>query len=159
MSRMTLLLAVAVAAANPPAGVPLVGPVDTTAAKAPAGPAPVVVLAAWDDRRAEAWARGSPRLLARLYTPDSVAGRDDRTMLRAWMRRGLSVHGLRTQLLSVDELAHTRSTWTLRVTDRLVGGVAVGSGVRLPLPADNASTRTVRLRLVDGQWRVAEVRP
>ena len=47
-------------------------------------------------------------------------------MLRAWADRGLVVRGLHTQLLAVREVARTRSTWTLRVTDRLVGGVAVG---------------------------------
>ena len=66
---------------------------------------------------------------------------------------------MRTQLLAVHELARTRSTWTLQVTDRLVGGLAVGPGVRRPLPRDGATTRTVRLRLVGGAWRVASVRP
>ena len=67
-------------------------------------------------------------------------------MLRAWTSRGLAVEGLRTQLLAVRELARTRSTWTLLVTDRVVGGVAVGPDVRRPLPRDEATTRTVRLR-------------
>jgi hypothetical protein len=117
------------------------------------------VIRSWDVRRAEAWARGDPAVLATLYTADSVAGRHDRAMLRAWAARGLVVRELRTQLLAVHELAHTRSAWTLRVTDRLVGGVAVGAGSRRPLPRDEATTRTIRLRLVDGAWRVASVLP
>jgi hypothetical protein len=162
MPRKTLLLALVVAAltaCGSPAEPPLVEPVRTSAASAPAGPPPVEVLRAWDAQRAEAWARGDPRLLAALYTPGSVAGRRDQAMLGAWAARGLVVRGLRSQLLAVHELAHTRSTWTLRVTDRLLGGLAVGQGVRRPLPRDGATTRTVRLRLVDGVWRVASVRP
>jgi len=120
---------------------------------------PVAVLHAWDRRRAEAWARGDPRLLRPLYTPGSVAGRHDRAMLRAWARRGLVVQDLQTQLLSVRELAHSSSTWTLQVTDRLAGGVAVGHGVRRPLPGDLATTRTLWLRRVDGAWLVAAVSP
>jgi hypothetical protein len=123
----------------------------------PVGPPPVAVLRQWDAQRAEAWARGDQRQLAALYTPGSVAGRRDRAMLRAWTRRGLAVRDLRTQLLAVHELAHRRSTWRLQVTDRLVGGLAVGPGVWRPLPRDGATTRTVRLRLVDGAWRVASV--
>jgi hypothetical protein len=118
----------------------------------------VELLRAWDARRAQAWARGDPRLLRALYTPGSVAGRHDRAMLRAWAQRGLVVRQLRTQFLAVRELAHRPSAWTLLVTDRLAGGVAVGAGVRRPLPRDRASTRTVRLRRVHGVWRVASVR-
>jgi hypothetical protein len=119
----------------------------------------VAILRAWDARRAEAWALGDPGLLATLYTPRSMAGRHDRAMLRAWSARGLVVRDLRTQLLAVRVLRHTRSAWTLLVTDRLVGGVADGRGPSRPLPRDEPTTRTVRLRLVDGGWRVASVRP
>jgi hypothetical protein len=141
-----------------PAQPPLVEPVETTADHAPAGPPPVEPLRAWDARRARAWARGDPRRLRALYTPGSVAGRHDRAMLRAWAQRGLVVRQLRTQFLAVRELAHRPSAWTLLVTDRLAGGVAVGAGVRRPLPRDRATTRTVRLRRWHGVWRVASVR-
>ena len=43
------------------------------------------------------------------------------------------------------------------MTDRLAGGVAVGDGVRVRLPADRASTRLVTLVRAAGEWRVAEV--
>jgi hypothetical protein len=135
------------------------GPPPVETGPPSAGPEPVEVLRAWDARRARAWARGDPRSLRRLYTPDSVAGRRDRAMLRAWATRGLVVRDLRTQLLSVRELARTRSSWTLLVTDRLAGGVVVGAGVRRALPRDEPSTRTVRLRRLGGVWRVASVRP
>ena len=63
------------------------------------------------------------------------------------------------QLLAVRVLAHGPGRWLLRVTDRLAGGEAVGYGVRVALPRDRASTRTVRLaRGDDGRWRVVAVR-
>jgi len=138
---------------------PSIEPVVVPATSALAGPPAVTVVRAWDDARAEAWARGDPLRLAALYTPASVAGRRDVAMLRTWTARGLVVRGLRTQLLSVRELGRTLTIWTLLVTDRLAGGVAVGRGERRPLPRDGVSVRTVRLRLLDGRWRVAAVLP
>jgi hypothetical protein len=146
-----------VPAADAPAAPPRIEPVELTAGQAPAGPPPIEVLRSWDVRRAEAWAEGDAAALAALYTRDSLAGRRDVAMLRAWTARGLVVRGLRTQLLAVDEQAQSRSAWSLRVTDRLVGGVATGRGVRRPLPRDQPTTRTVRLRWVDGAWLVAWV--
>jgi hypothetical protein len=172
MSRETLavLLLVALATgcgpatdapARPPPIEP-VGPVEITATHAPDHPAhvaPVDVLRTWDARRAAAWARADPRLLRSLYTDGSLAGRHDVAMLRAWAARGLTVRGLHTQLLAIRVLSHTGSTWTLDVTDRVLGGVAVGRGLRRELPRDQATTRTLRLRRVDGEWLVASVRP
>jgi len=167
MSRKTLLPALLVAALTTciagtsvaevrrPLGLSL----EASAAKAPASPRPVELIRAWDARRAEAWARGDPSLLRSLYTPGSVAGRRDRAMLRAWTARGLVVQGMDTQLLSVRVLAHTPTTWTLQVTDRLVGGVAMGADLSRPLPHDQATTRIVRLTRLDGEWRVASVLP
>jgi hypothetical protein len=80
-------------------------------------------------------------------------------MLRAWVARGLVVRGMATQLLAVREVRLTASTWTLRVTDRLVGGDAVGRGARRPLPHDAPTTRTVELRRVGGSWLVSAVQP
>jgi hypothetical protein len=154
---LALVLAVGACAREAPAAPALVEPVETSAVGAPAAPPPVEVLRAWDAQRAEAWARGDPGLLARLYTPGSMAGRRDRAMLRAWGARGLVVRELRTQLLAVRELRHTRLTWTLQVTDRLAGGVAVGHGIRRPLPIDQATTRIVVLRRLGGHWRVSAV--
>ena len=161
---MALVVAGLTACANQPSTVPEVrsAPALSLEAAAPrAGTCqpPIEVLRAWDAQRAEAWARGEPRLLAPLYTPASVAGRRDRAMLRAWAERGLVVRDLRTQLLSVRVLRHTRSTWTLLVTDRLAGAVAVGRGEGRALPRDEATTRVVRLRWVGGAWRVASVLP
>jgi hypothetical protein len=168
MSWRLLLAAVAVttavttvgvvAAPRHPAHGPPIEPVEITAAAAPAAPPQVELLRAWDAQRAEAWARGDPSLLRPLYTPDSRAGRHDRAMLRHWRARGLAVQDLHTQLLSVRELSRSATTWTLLVTDRLLGGVAIGEGVTRALPRDEPTTRMVRLRLLDGRWRVAAVR-
>ncbi len=173
MSRKTLLLLLVVvmttacaaerAPAAPllrtkaPAAPPLIEPVEIAAAKAPAGPPAVEALRAWDAQRAVAWARGDPRLLEPLYTADSVAGRRDRAMLRAWAARGLVVSGLQTQLLEVREVRRTASIWTLIVTDRLVGGFAVGARMRRQLPHDAPTTRTVELRRVRDSWLVSAV--
>ena len=167
MSRETLPVALLVAvvttagsaacAPETPGPAARVEPVETTAGHAPAAPPPVEVLRAWDAQRAEAWARGDPGRLAALYTPGSEAGRRDRAMLRAWLARGLVVRGLRTQLLSVREVRRSRASWTLRVTDRLSGGVAVGPGIRRPLPVDAATTHIVVLHRLDGRWLVASV--
>jgi hypothetical protein len=164
MSRETLAVVLLVAAATAcaaPAGPRPVESVETTAARPPSRPVSVEaieLLRSWDQRRADAWSRGDPRLLRPLYTPGSAAGRRDRAMLRTWAGRGLAVRDLRTQLLAVRELGHTTTTWTLLVTDRVAGAVAVGPGVRWPLPRDQPTTRVIRLRRVGGDWRVAAVR-
>jgi hypothetical protein len=124
------------------------------------GPAADVleVLHDWDRRRARAWASGDPRSLRALYTPASVAGRRDAGMLRRWTGRGLAVRGMRMQVLDGRVRVHSADRLVVEVTDRLIGAVAVGRGVRRELPADLASTWAVTLRRVAGEWRVAAVR-
>jgi hypothetical protein len=49
-------------------------------------------------------------------------------------------------------------TLRVRVTDRVAGAVAVGGGHRLRrLPSDRPTARTIVLRRVAGEWRVASV--
>ena len=123
-------------------------------------PEAVARLAAWDERRASAWAAGDVVALRALYVDGSRTGRRDVAMLRAWVGRGLVVEGLRSQVLSAhvlrDDDPGDRSV-VLSVTDRTLGGVAVGAGRRIALPADRPSTREVRLRRVEGTWLVDEV--
>jgi hypothetical protein len=161
MARKALALGLVVAAmtiaAPAPVATPLIEPLDTAAAAEPPGPPAVEALRAWDALRAGAWARGDLTALAALYVPGSVAGRRDRAMLRAWVSRGLVVRGMQTQLLEVRELRRTASVWTLVVTDRMVGGFAVGTSMRRPLPRDAPTTRTVELRRVGGRWLVSAV--
>lgn len=124
-----------------------------------AAPQPVALLAAWDARRAAAWAAGDADALGRLYTPASAAGRADVAMLRRWSGRGLRVTDLRMQVLAVDVRAASPGRWELDVTDRLAGGVAVGAGRRTTLPRDGWSTRRIVVQRVAGAWRVAAVSP
>ena len=129
------------------------------AVAAPATRGPVAVLHAWDDRRARAWARGDVRALRSLYVPGSLGGRRDVAMLAAWNARGLRVRGLRMQVLAADVRTASRRRVRLVVTDRVADAVATGTGGAVPLPRDTASTRTVVLERVAGEWRVVAVRP
>ncbi|RYC07168.1 hypothetical protein [Nocardioides zhouii] len=125
------------------------GPVDS---------APVRILAAWDEARAAAWEAGDPAALRRLYVAESRTGAADVRLLRDYRGRGLSVAGLTTQMLAIDVVAESPTRLVLVVTDRVVGGRAVGGGAPVALPADRASTRRVVLRRDDGRWLVVEAR-
>lgn len=123
--------------------------------------APVAVLDAWDVRRAAAWSRGDLRGLRSLYVAGSAAGRADVRMLRAWVGRGLRVRAMRMQVLDALLVTRTEDRIVLDVTDRLAHAVAhpgaARPGVGVPLPRDAVSRRTVTLRRVAGEWRVAGV--
>lgn len=93
-----------------------------------------------------------------LYVADSPTGRADARMLAAYAERGLRVDGLTTQVLALDMLDEAADALTVRVTDRVVGGVVTGDAGRTPLPRDRPSTRTLTLRRVDGVWLMATVR-
>ena len=114
------------------------------------------VLHDWDGRRAAAWAAGDPSALRRLYAPDSATGRADAAMLRRWRERGLRVEGMRMQLLDLEVRRATPERLDLVVTDRLTGAIAVGPGVRLPLPRDGVTTRRIVLARQSGVWRVVQ---
>lgn len=114
----------------------------------------------WDARRAEAWAAGDVVGLRSLYVAGSRSGEVDVGMLRRYVARGLVVEGLSTQVLSLALLRDpSPGTVRLKVTDRVAGGRAVTrDGAARALPVDEASTRVVTLRRVDGAWLVAEAR-
>lgn len=132
------------------------GPEVPTSAPEPRGTA-LSVLRQWDARRAAAWAAGDTGVLRALYTPDSVAGRRDVSMLRRWVDRGLRVRGMQMQVLGSTVVEETADRLVVRITDRLTGAVAVGRGSRVVLPSDRESTRTISLRRIAGEWRVAAV--
>jgi hypothetical protein len=158
----TLLVVGGLASTGDAAPAPERPPQDRSAAAkarpaATQGRPAVEVLRGWDEARAAAYASGSVASLRELYAGGAAAS--DVRLLRSYLRRGYRVEGMRMQLLAVTVLAHRPGRWLLRVTDRLVGAVAVGYGVRVELPRDRASTRTVRLaRGADGRWRVVAVR-
>ena len=118
---------------------------------------PAAVLAAWDAQRARAWASGDDAALERLYAAGSRAGEADLRLLRRYAGRGLRVTGLQTQVLDLTVLTRHERRLHLVVTDRVVGGKAVGAGVRVTLPSDRASTRHVVLVRVGGRWLVERV--
>ena len=118
------------------------------------------MLHAWDARRADAWAAGSPAMLRALYVSGSAAGEADVRLLRGYRARGLRVRGMRTQVLALHVLEQRPHRWRVEVSDRLAGAVVVGAGRRTTLPRDAASTRVVTLvQAPGGRWRVAAVTP
>ncbi|WP_107765874.1 nuclear transport factor 2 family protein [Nocardioides terrigena] len=132
------------------------GPGSRPVAAAPDGPRSV--LADWDARRARAWASGDVSALRELYVDGSRTGRADVRMLASYVDRGLTVEGMRTQVLALEVLDESPVSVEVRVTDRVGGAQAVDGETVIPLPDDRPSTRTVVLRLVGGEWRVDEVR-
>jgi hypothetical protein len=142
--------------ARPPGG----ARADPSGSLATAGRSPErAVLARWDRARSGAWARGSPVALRRLYLPGAGAGRRDVRLLQRYADRGLRVEGLRTQVLSWEVLARRSDRLVLRVTDRLVGGVAVRprGATRARLPADRPTERQLTLVRRGGRWVMARV--
>ena len=117
------------------------------------------VLERWDAARAAAWDSGSVRALRRLYVPGSEASRRDVGLLRRYADRGLRVAGLRTQVLSWSVVSSRPDRLVLRVTDRVVGGVAVrpGGATRARLPADRPTQRRLTLLRREGRWLMARV--
>lgn len=141
-------------AGTPPAASSAAVPASAPAVRA------IDVLRSWDRARARAFAAGDVAALRRLYVPGSAAGTTDAGTLRAYLRRGLRVEGMRMQVLALDVLVGEPDRLRLVVTDRLAdGAVATGPGGAVPLPADRASTRTVELVRdgPHGAWQVASV--
>ncbi len=116
------------------------------------------VLRSWDAARSRAFANGDVAALRNLYVAGSPAGASDVRLLRAYLRRGLRVEGMRMQVLALEVLVDRARRQRVRVTDRLAGAVAVGPDGRRLLPRDRASTRVVELRRHAGEWRVLSVR-
>lgn len=116
----------------------------------------LAVLRSWDERRAAAYAAGDADALAALYLPGSESGATDRQILRQYLRRGLRVQDMRTQILDLQIEAQDETAMSLVVTDRLSSAVAMGTEVRVRLPRDQATTRKIELQRVGVSWLVAE---
>ncbi len=119
---------------------------------------PASILADWDAQRARAWAEGDVEALEALYVDGSRSGSADVGLLRDYRRRGLTVEALTTQVLALHVVERSAERLVLLVTDRVVGGRAVGGATPVALPADRASTRRVVLVRAGERWRVAEAR-
>jgi hypothetical protein len=118
---------------------------------------PLAVLHDWDARRAAAWADSDPRALARLYTARSTAGAADVALLQRYADRGLRVRRMRMQVLDARVLVLRPRALTLEVVDRLSAATVETGGTSRRLPADQATTHRLELRLVGGRWRMDRV--
>lgn len=180
-ARTLLLVAAAVtvttivaaaSAAGPPADVPADVRADAAADRArhadhpavaiddPLAPTllyAAVVLRSWDLRRAAAWACAERSALARLYAPGSRTGARDVRDLARWRSRGFRVVGLRQQVAALHVRRGSERRLVLGVTERTVGGVAIGHHRRTPLPTSAWVRHRVVLRRVRGRWLVEEV--
>ena len=69
------------------------------------------------------------------------------------------MEGLRIQVLAWSVVARRPDRLVLRVTDRLVGGVAVrpDGSTRARLPADRPTERRLTLVRREGRWLMARV--
>lgn len=112
----------------------------------------------WDARRAAAYADGDSAALTALYTPQAAVGAVDRRLLRRYLRRGLVVREMRTQILAARVLVAQEDRVVLLVTDRLERAIAVGRGARIRLPAERPATRRIVLERHDQRWLVASAR-
>jgi hypothetical protein len=128
------------------------------AAPLPVASRALAVLRAWDGRRSSAWRRGDARALARLYARGSVAGLRDVADLARWRKRGLRVAGLRQQLTSLHVVRHSVGSLLVQVTERTVGGVALGRRTRLGVPQSAWASHRIALERVGRRWLVSEVR-
>ena len=112
-----------------------------------------------DAHRARAYALVRPRILHRVYLPDSRVLASDRHMLRAWTRRGAAVTGVRLRVLAVSRLPSPGRSVRLRVVDRLARTTArLGTGERIALPHDEPTAHVVVLRRTSEGWRIASSR-
>lgn len=133
-------------------------PATSPSAVSPARSGPAAVLAAWDARRSAAWAEGDTAALERLYADGSGAGAADVRLLGDYLRRGLRVEGMATQVLALRVAARSPGRLEVVVTDRVVGAEVVGSGAPVVLPVDRPSTRRVVLVREGPRWVVTGVR-
>lgn len=149
--RLLPLLAVLAVLAVPPAAA------DGAAPRSPDLRRALTVLHGWDEQRAAAWAGVDETALEALYVPGSAAARADVRLLRSYAARGVVVRRLVTQVFGVRVLAVSGDRISLRVLDRVAGGVAVDHGRALPLASSPPAVRRIDLVLHEGSWRVRAV--
>jgi hypothetical protein len=121
------------------------------------------VLDGLDQRRASAWRRADPTALAGVFLAGSDLLRRDRADLRAYLRRGWRVAGVRTsyRVVGARPSAGADAVVRLAVVDRLLRrptAVSVTGGHRRLLPRDRWARHTVVLRRVGPGWRIAAIR-
>lgn len=155
-----------------PGPVSSASPIRSSAAR-PSSPAPVTavrpgsplgpesaraVVEALDRARSDAFARGDPRVLTRVYAPGSRAREAD---MRAVTRlgRGVRAVGVRHQVLVVRVVRQSSVRVRLLLTDRMPHYRVVdsrGAALRTVAPRGPRAFR-VDLVAVSGAWRIAEI--
>lgn len=118
----------------------------------------LAVLDAIDDRRADAWRRGEPALLRRVYVAGAAELSEDRSMLAGYRRRGLTVSHVQMRFLSVRVTDRRPEGVALVVIDRLGPAVARdAAGRRHELPRDLPTRHEIELHRVGREWRIASI--
>ncbi|MGN0064063.1 MAG: hypothetical protein ACI379_07450 [Nocardioides sp.] len=117
-----------------------------------------VVLAAWDDRRAAAWASGDAGALEALYAAGVPAGRADVAALEQYRARGFVVVGITSQVTAFRVVKETDARVVVEVTDRVVGARAVAGEASTPLPRSRPVARRITLVQTHGTWVVSAVK-
>ena len=111
-----------------------------------------------DRVRGRAFASGEVAALGAVYQAGSAVLHRDRAVLRGYVARGLTVHGVGFDLLDVRIRRAAPGVVVLRVVDRLRPATArSGGGARLPLPRDGPTAHRLTLIREGGGWRIAAV--
>lgn len=140
-------------------------PPTTPPATSPAGAATAIEVARWrtvltnlDTTRARAFATPDIQLLDAVYQRGSVPWRSDRSLLTTYRTRATKVEGLHITIDTIDVIARTSTTVTLRVTDRLTSGTVITSnGERTTLPPGTKTTRLITLTTDGPRWRISRI--
>ncbi|GAB3087700.1 hypothetical protein [Nocardioides zeae] len=131
-----------------------VRPVVDADADAEAGARAVVE--GWDGRRAAAYAAGDVAALRGLYPPGSALGEEDAAVLTAYVARGLTVHGLRFEVVDLAVEADGPDRVVVVVRDRMARAeVRRGDGAAVArLPARGEAERRLVLERDGEEWRL-----
>lgn len=97
-------------------------------------------------------------MLRSVYLPGSVQLAQDVRMLRAYLRRGLRVSGVRTRCMVVTLERQLPNRASLVVVDALGEAVAHDAqGSAQPLPHDLPTRHRIRLVMTAAGWRIAGI--
>lgn len=123
-------------------------------------PEPAWTLRGLDHTRAVAFQSGEPRLLSDVYAPGSPLLKQERRRLLAYVRDGVTLHGMELVVTSCTVLTDDADRQVLRVTDRLLPTRAeFADGTTRALPVDRPTRRDIELKRIAGEWRIWSIRP
>lgn len=117
------------------------------------------VLRDLDRRRGRAWTLGRPDLLAGVFAPHTAVLRADRTALRRYSRRELSVDGVHLDFGRVRRAGRAAYDVRLLVVDHLrQATVRSEDGWSRRLPTDHPTRHVVTLTRTARGWLISDVR-